>query len=163
MSSGKRTFLIVCVFLVLEVTLFPILTQPRWIPAFSFIILIFSGLRFGARFGLAMGLFLGFCLDGLGAERFGLFMCVYGLSGWVCGRMAPMVFLESPVTQCLIPGLLYMVLQLGFLLGTPLEQESPKWALFLDMIRNSPLLVTVIASPFVYRLYDHMLGGGRTS
>jgi len=156
-SSHKKTFLLLFIFVILETTIFPILSQPRWIPALSFIVLTFSSLRFGARFGLAAGLLLGFCLDSLNAGPFGFFIFFYGLAGWTCGRMESMVFSESPITQWLVPGLLYAVMETGLFLMTPLEEEVSRFVLFWSMIHHSPLWVTVVASPLVYHVYERLL------
>jgi len=156
-SSHKKTFLLLFIFVILETTIFPILSQPRWIPALSFIVLTFSSLRFGARFGLAAGLLLGFCLDSLNAGPFGFFIFFYGLAGWTCGRMESMVFSESAITQWLVPGLLYAVMETGLFLMTPLEEEVSRFVLFWNMIHHSPLWVTVVASPLVYHVYERLL------
>ena len=158
MSSRKRTFFLLVVFLILETTLFPILTNPRWIPALSFVLMVFASLRFGPRYGLGLGLFLGLCMDALSVGHFGVFACLYGTIGWTCGRVSSMIFLESPLTQCFVPGVLYLVYLGCLVLWTPFEDDASQWSLYLQAIQYSSFWVTVIVSPGIYQFYRRVLG-----
>lgn len=124
---------------------------PLLFPHIALLVVIFAAVEGGVSAGTRSGLWLGLMLDLLGLERFGTYTVLYGAAGLACGALRGKVFVESFVSQWLIPAAVYgAILGMAAVLGRS-EPEEPLWPLYEGLLRHSSILTTVFVSPFVFR------------
>jgi len=149
--SLRRTYFWIFASLVAETACGPLLRPPLLFPHVGLLVVVYAAVEDGALTGLRAGLWLGLLLDLMSLERFGTYFLLYGAAGFACGLLRGKVFVESFVSQWLIPAAAYAgVLAVVAMLGRS-EPEDPVWPLFEGLIRNSAIFTTVFVSPFVFR------------
>jgi len=158
---SKRILFLIFICVIVETSLFRILHPIGWIPQVSFLIMVFSGLRSGPRVGLTLGCLLGLFLGSLGGEALWLMVLLYGLVGWTAGMLRSLVFLESPVTQCLVPAAFFVAVECSRFFMLKSSAIDLSWLSFWQTLPSTPILVTMIIAPLVFMRVDKWLGEGR--
>lgn len=134
----------------IEATLLPHWLPVRWIPQFSFLILLFAALRSGFYGGTALGLLLGMGQAFFSAiPGFGVIWVYAGL-GALAGASKRVVFIESPLAQWLTPVGFGLLTELAFFWMMPWDDAPLGWGDFAGLIRAPSLPLTWLLSGAVY-------------
>lgn len=136
--------------LIVESAVLPHWIPIRWIPQFSFLILLFAALRSGIRSGVILGLVLGAGQAFLSAIPGFAVVWVYVGVGALAGAAKSLVFLESPLAQWLSPIGFGLLAETMFFWMMPWDDAPLGWSSFWRMIRASNLPLTCVLSGFVY-------------
>ncbi|MBF0254328.1 MAG: rod shape-determining protein MreD [Candidatus Omnitrophica bacterium] len=159
MFRWTKALLLVGVFFTLEASLFFWIPDVLWIPNLSFLVVIFSGLKYGPGPGIFAGSLLGVLSDGISAGGFGFFVAAYSLAGGICGWIRESVFLESPISQIIVPLVFQAVIYFVLAALTSFEDDGPRWFLWFEAVRLSPIWITALFGPWFFRWYEEILEG----
>ncbi len=143
--------------LLAETAILPHWVPVRWVPQFSFLILLFAALKYGARAGVLLGLALGAGQSMFSAMPAGTLVGVYAILGGTAGSAKKMVFLESPLAQWLSPIAFGLLTELAFFWMMPWDDRPLGFGDYTGMIRASNLPVTWLLSGFVYVWCDRRI------
>lgn len=140
-------------FLILQVSILPLVEVRGIRPDLLLIAIVFFSLRLGPTRGLVLGLITGFLKDCLGNGLFGGYAFCFALLGLIVGYNGKVLYRESPYTQVVVTFLASCLAYFLYYLLVKLYQAMPPMTdSFRWVILPASIYTAVVCLPVFFLL-----------